>query len=179
MSFDVEAATAAYIDGLGEEALAQAAAYTTGNQWLMLWGLLISAVVTLIIIRTSLLTKTADKLSKRGLVIRVFSISAVYLVVSELLEMPWSIFTGWWRETEYGRTSQPLMDFLGQGLLALVISVLLFGIFLVAIYAFIQKAKKLWWLWSGAFSGVFVAFLMVVGPTYIAPLFNDLSLIHI
>ena len=173
MSFDVEAATAAYIDGLGEEALAQAAAYTTGNQWLMLWGLLISAIVTLIIIRTGLLTKTADKLSKRGFVIRVFGISAVYLVVSEVLEMPWSIFSGWWRETEYGRTSQPLMDFLGQGLLALVISVLLFGIFLVAIYAFIQKAKKLWWLWGGAFSGLFVAFLMVVGPTYIAPLFND------
>jgi hypothetical protein len=173
MSFDVEAATAAYIDGLGEEALAQAAAYTTGNQWLMLWGLLISAIVTLIIIRTGLLTKTADTLSKRGLVIRVFGISAVYLVVSEMLEMPWSIFSGWWRETEYGRTSQPLMDFLGQGLLALAISVLLFGIFLVAIYAFIQKAKKLWWLWGGAFSGVFVAFLMVVGPTYIAPLFND------
>ena len=56
--------------------------------------------------------------------------------------MPWSIFSGWWRETEYGRTSQPLMDFLGQGLLALAVSVLLFGIFLVAIYAFIQKAKK-------------------------------------
>jgi len=173
MSLDVEAATAAYIDGLGEEALAQAAAYTTGNQWLMLWGLLISAIVTLIIIRTGLLTKTADKLSKRGFVIRVFSISAVYLVVSELLEMPWSVFAGWWRETEYGRTSQPLMDFLGQGLLALAISMLLFGIFLVAIYAFIQKAKKLWWLWGGAFSGLFVAFLMVVGPTYIAPLFND------
>jgi len=173
MSLDVEAATAAYIDGLGEEALAQAAAYTTGNQWLMLWGLLISAIVTLIIIRTGLLTKTADTLSKRGFVIRVFSISAVYLVVSELLEMPWSIFSGWWRETQYGRTSQPLMDFLGQGLLALAISVLLFGIFLVAIYAFIQKAKNLWWLWGGAFSGLFVAFLMVVGPTYIAPLFND------
>ena len=173
MSFDVEAATAAYIDGLGEHALAQAAAYTTGNQWLVLWGLLISAIVTLIIIRTGLLTKTADKLSKRGFVIRVFGISAVYLVVSELLEMPWSIFSGWWRETQYGRTSQPLMDFLGQGLLALAISVLLFGIFLVAIYAFIQKAKKLWWLWGGAFSGLFVAFLMVVGPTYIAPLFND------
>ena len=30
MSFDVEAATAVYIDDLGEEALAQAAAYTTG-----------------------------------------------------------------------------------------------------------------------------------------------------
>ena len=173
MSFDVEAATAAYIDGLGEEALAQAAAYTTGNQWLMLWGLLISAMVTLIIIRTGWLTKTDDKLSKRGFIIRVFSISAVYLVVSEVLEMPWSVFAGWWRETEYGRTSQPLMDFLSQGLLALAISALLFSFFMVAIYAFIQKAKKLWWLWGGTFSGVCVAVLMVVGPTYIAPLFND------
>jgi len=173
MSFDVEAATAAYIDGLGEEALAQAAAYTTGNQWLMLWGLLISAMVTLIIIRTGWLTKTDDKLSKRGFIIRVFSISAVYLVVSEVLEMPWSVFSGWWRETEYGRTSQPLMDFLSQGLLALAISALLFSFFMVAIYAFIQKAKRLWWLWGGTFSGVCVAVLMVVGPTYIAPLFND------
>ena len=173
MSFDVEAATAAYIDGLGEEALAQAAAYTTGNQWLMLWGLLISAMVTLIIIRTGWLTKTDDKLSKRGFIIRVFSISAVYLVVSGVLEMPWSVFSGWWRETEYGRTSQPLMDFLGQGLLALAISALLFSFFMVAIYAFIQKAKRLWWLWGGTFSGVCVAVLLVVGPTYIAPLFND------
>ncbi len=173
MSFDVEAATAAYIDGLGEEALAQAAAYTTGNQWLMVWGLLISAMVTLIIIRTGWLTKTDDKLSKRGFIIRVFSISAVYLVVSEVLEMPWSVFSGWWRETEYGRTSQPLMDFLSQGLLALAISALLFSLFMVAIYAFIQKAKRLWWLWGGTFSGVCVAVLMVVGPTYIAPLFND------
>ena len=173
MSFDVEAATAAYIDGLGEEALAQAAAYTTGNQWLMLWGLLISAMVTLIIIRTGWLTKTDDKLSKRGFIIRVFSISAVYLVVCEVLETPWSVFAGWWRETEYGRTSQPLMDFLSQGLLALAISALLFGLFMVAIYAFIQKAKRLWWLWGGTFSGVCVAVLMVVGPTYIAPLFND------
>ena len=45
MSFDVEAATTAYIDGLGEEALAQAAAYTTGNQWLMLWGLLVLSLI--------------------------------------------------------------------------------------------------------------------------------------
>lgn len=173
MSFDIEAATDAYIDGLGEEALAQAAAYTTGNQWLMLWSLLVTAIVTLIIIRTGILTKVADKLRNRGFVVRVFCVSAIYLVVSTLLELPWSIFTGWWRETQYGRTSQPLMDFLGQGLLAMLISALLAGIFFVAIYAFIQKTKKHWWLWGGGFTGVFVAGLLIIGPTYIAPLFND------
>ena len=66
MSFDIEAATDAYIDGLGEEALAQAAAYTTGNHWLMLGSLLVTAIVTLIIIRTGILTKVADKLRGHG-----------------------------------------------------------------------------------------------------------------
>ena len=32
MAFDAELATKAYIDSLGAEALAEAAAYTTGNQ---------------------------------------------------------------------------------------------------------------------------------------------------
>jgi STE24 endopeptidase len=173
MSFDIEAATAAYIDGLGEEALAQAAAYTTGNHWLILWNLLVTAVIALIIIRTGILTKAADKLRNRSFAVRVFCVSAIYLTVSALLELPWSILTGWWRETQYGRTSQPLIDFLGQGLLALAISTLLAGIFLVAIYAFIQKTKKRWWLWGGGFAGVFFACLLVIGPTYIAPLFND------
>ena len=173
MSFDVEAATAAYIDGLGEGTLAQAAAYTTGNQWLILWNLLVTAVITLIIIRTGILTKAADKLRNRSFSARVFCVSAIYLTVSTLLELPWSIFTGWWRETQYGRTDQPLTDFLEQGLLALLISTLLASIFFVAIYAFIQKTKKRWWLWGGGFTGVFVACLLVIGPTYIAPLFND------
>jgi len=36
MTFDPEAATRAYIDSLGAEALAKAAAYTAGNHWLLL-----------------------------------------------------------------------------------------------------------------------------------------------
>ena len=46
MNFNAELATQAYIDGLGEEALAQASAYTSGNQWLMLWSLLVAIVST-------------------------------------------------------------------------------------------------------------------------------------
>jgi hypothetical protein len=37
MAFDAVSATNAYIDSLGTEALAQAAAYTAGNHWLILW----------------------------------------------------------------------------------------------------------------------------------------------
>ena len=37
MKSEAQAATAAYIDGLGQEALAKAANYTNGN-WLTPWG---------------------------------------------------------------------------------------------------------------------------------------------
>ena len=50
--FDPEIATSAYIDALGTDALARSAAYTTGNHWLLLMGLLVGAAVTLIIVRT-------------------------------------------------------------------------------------------------------------------------------
>ena len=48
---NVEAATARYIDSLGVENLERAANYTVGNHWHLLWGLLVSALVTWLIVR--------------------------------------------------------------------------------------------------------------------------------
>lgn len=52
MAFDAVSATNAYIDSLGTEALAQAAAYTAGNHWLILWSLLATVVSTSLIVRS-------------------------------------------------------------------------------------------------------------------------------
>ena len=43
MTFDIQSATDNYINALGPEALAKAAAYTSGSHWIMLWGFLISS----------------------------------------------------------------------------------------------------------------------------------------
>ena len=43
-----------------------------------------------------------------------FLVSLVYLVLASLLTLPWTIYSDWWREKGYGRTSQPLGDFLGR-----------------------------------------------------------------
>lgn len=66
MSFDPEAATRAYIDSLGAEALAKAASYTAGNHWLLLWGLVVAGVVTWLIVRWGILDRVAARLSRRG-----------------------------------------------------------------------------------------------------------------
>jgi hypothetical protein len=52
MNIDPVAATAAYIDGLGAEALARAAAYTSGNQVLLFAGLLVTAATAWLVVRS-------------------------------------------------------------------------------------------------------------------------------
>jgi STE24 endopeptidase len=173
MSFDPQAATAAYIDSLGADALAKAAAYTAGNHWLLLWNLLVTAIITWVIVRTGLLDRINAKLAKRGRNVKTWVVAAVYIVVSGLISLPWTIYTDWWRERSYGRTSQPLVDYLGQGVLSLVIAAVLVALFFVGVYALIRRAGKFWWVWSGGLTAFALSLFLLAGPVFIEPLFND------
>ena len=173
MEFNPEAATRAYIDSLGPEQLAKAAAYTAGNHWLLLWGLVVSAIVTWIIVRAGLLDRVAARFAGRGPNLRAFLVSAVFLLVSTLITLPWSLYEGWWRERGYGRTSQPLGDYLGQDAIGTALTVLIGALFLTGVYALIRRTGKRWWLWSGALTAAAASFLLLLSPILIEPLFND------
>ncbi len=172
MSFDVQAATDNYINALGPEALAKAAAYTSGSHWTMLWGFLISTAVAWLVIKSQVLDKIEGKLSHRSLWFRSFAISAAYLVLSSLLVLPWTLYADWWREVAYGKTNQPLSDFLSQGFVMLIISSLFGGLFLSGIYFCIRRLGTYWWAWSGGVAAVAVTSMMLIGPIWIEPLFN-------
>ncbi|MFM8822064.1 MAG: M48 family metalloprotease [Limnohabitans sp.] len=172
MSFDVQAATDNYINALGPEALAKAAAYTSGSHWTLLWGFLISTAVAWLVIKLQVLDKIEGKLSHKSLWFRSFVISGAYLFLSSLLVLPWTLYADWWRELAYGKTSQPLSDFLGQGSISLLISSLLGGLFLSGVYFFIRRLGPYWWAWSGGLTAVAITSMMLIGPVWIEPLFN-------
>ncbi len=173
MSFDPVSATARYIDDLGPDLLAKAAAYTTGNHWILLWGLACSVIVAWILVRTRVLEKLRERLSRRGWFLRTLPVCMAYLLLAALLSLPWTLYTDWWRESRYGRTSQPLGDFLSQGAIGLVISTLIGGLFLSLVYLLMRKAGRLWWLWAGGLTTVFITTMLLLGPVFIEPLFND------
>lgn len=173
MSIDPAADTARYIDSLGVPALEKAAAYTVGNHWLILWGLVVSALVAWIVVRSGLLERIDERLSRRGPSLRTFIVALAFFVVASLLSAPWDLYSEWWREREYGRTSQPLSDVLGQGALDLVISSLVMAVFFVGVYALIRRTGRRWWLWSGGLTAVAVAVLVLLAPVLLEPLFND------
>jgi STE24 endopeptidase len=173
MPFDPQAATAAYIDSLGADALAKAAAYTAGNHWLLLWGLVVSAIFTWVIVRWGILDRLATRLARRGVNLRTFVVAATFFALSSLLTLPWELYADWWRESRYGRSSQPLADYLGQQAIGIVIFALLVGLFFVGIYALIRRAGRRWWIWSGGLTAAALAAFLLAAPVFIEPIFNE------
>jgi STE24 endopeptidase len=170
--FNAEAATQAYIDSLGPEALERAAAYTTGNHWIMLGGLVVGAITAWLIVRIGWLSAIERKFGPRSN-IGVFVIGLVYMLTSAVITLPWTIYSGWWREAQFDRTSQGLGDFLTQSAMGTVISAVIAPVFLVLLYLFIRKARKTWWIWGGGLSAGAISLLMLLAPIYVMPLFNN------
>ena len=173
MTFNPAAETARYIDSLGPAALQKAADYTNASQWMLLWGLLVSALVTWIIVRSRLLEKVSAKLENRSPALRILLIGVTYFLVSAVISLPWGVYEEWIFEKSYGRTSQPLSDFLMQDTIGIVISSVLGGLFFLGIYALMRRAGKRWWLWSGGFAALAISFGLLVSPILIEPVFNE------
>lgn len=173
MAFDVQAATARYVDSLGAAELAKSAAYTAGNHWLLLWGLVVSGLATWLIIRSGLLDRLEARLGRRGIGIRAMLVGGAYLLLSAILTLPWSVYEGWWRERSYGRSSQPFGDFLAQGAIATLVTVVIGSLFLAALYWLINRTGKRWWIWSGGLTAAALATILLLSPIVIEPLFNQ------
>ncbi|MBO9545075.1 M48 family metallopeptidase [Caulobacter sp.] len=173
-SFDPAAATAAYLAQLPPEAHAKAQHYTQGGHWLLLWGFIVSVLVAWIVIRTGVLTRLqngVEKTKPRPFLASLV-VASVYVGFSWALELPWSVYANWWREKQYGLTSQAFGGWLGQNVMATTISVVFTALFLALLYLLIRKARRLWWLWAGGLTAGFIIFGMLIAPIYIEPLFN-------
>jgi len=173
-SFDPAAATAAYLAQLPPEAHVKAQHYTQGGHWLLLWGVIVSIVSAWIIIRTGVLTKVEQGVErKKGRpFLASLAVAAVFVAFSWLLELPWSVYSNWWREKQYGLTSQAFGGWLGENLMSTAISVVFTALFLALLYLLIRRARRLWWLWAGGLTAAFIVFGMLIAPIYIEPLFN-------
>ena len=173
MAFDPAVETARYIDGLGPEALQKAADYTIATHWMLLGGLIVTAIVTWIFVRTGLLERLSAKLQNRGWALRTFLVCTAFVLLSALISLPWGIYEEWGFEKSYGRTSQPLTDFMTQNAIGTALSTVIGGLFFLGVYALIRRTGKKWWLWSGGLAAFAAAGTILLSPVLIEPIFND------
>jgi STE24 endopeptidase len=172
MAFDPQVATARYIDALGPAALQKAHDYTVGKEWMLLWAILVAALVTWLIVRSRLLDGLDARLGERRRNLRAFVVGLVYFLVYAILTLPWSLYADYFRERSYGRTSQPVGDYLGQMALMTVISAVVGALFMMGVYWLIRRTGRRWWMWSGALTAIVLAIVMLLAPILVEPLFN-------
>jgi STE24 endopeptidase len=172
--FDPAAATAAYLAQLPPEAHAKATAYTQGGHWLLLWGFLVSVLVAFLIVRSGVLVGLRRRLERRKSrpVLVSVLVGVVYLLIDSVLSLPWQAYAGWWRQKAYGLTSQAFTGWLTEAAISTLITTVILGLFLAALYALMRKAPRTWWLWAGGLTAVSITALMVLSPIYIEPIFN-------
>jgi len=172
MAFSVDAATARYIDSLGPDALQKAHDYTVGKEWMLLWALVVAAAVTWLIVRSGIFDRIDSKMAERRKNVKALAISFLFFILSAVLTLPWTLYADYFREKSYGRTSQPIADYLGQFALSTFIAALVGALFMTGVYWLIRRTGKRWWIWSGGLTAIAFSFVILLSPVLIEPLFN-------
>ena len=173
-AFDVETATRAWLDTLQGPARAKSDAYFEGGYWLILWGTVVSVLIDGLLLRFGLSARFRD------LGERVFKAKAgvtwvtalCYSLAGTLLTLPWSIYTGFVREKQYDLMNQTFGAWLFDLTKDVGINLLIVPLIVMAIYAVIRRFPRNWWVAATGVIAAFFAFGMLLGPVYIAPLFN-------
>lgn len=173
-AFDPEAATQAYLATLKGAARAKSDAYFEGGYWLLLWGALVSVVADLLILQTGLSARFrdwAERTTKRRF-LQSMLYSVPYILVSTLILVPWTLYSGYFREKQYDLLDQGFGAWAGEQAISLFITLIAFSLIIAVVMAGIRRSPKRWWLWGTGFAAIAMAFLIMISPVFIKPLFN-------
>lgn len=174
-AFDPEAATQAYMATLKGVARAKSDAYFEGGYWLLLWGTIIGIAADLILLRTGLSARFRDwteRVTKRRF-LQSMLYAVPYTLIGSLIVLPWTIYTGYIREKQYGLVNQGFGAWMGEQGIALGVNLVFLAIIIAVVMAGIRRSPRRWWIWGTGFAAAFIAFSVMIAPVLISPLFND------
>jgi STE24 endopeptidase len=172
--FDVDSATQAYLALLTPEQRARSDAYFEGKYWLGLWGLLYSLAVlfALLALRWSARLRDWAQRATTKRWVQTLLYGLLFTPLVWLLSLPFSAYTGFVREHDYGLSNQSFGAWLWDDLKGMLLSAVLFAIVVVAVYGFVRRSGGRWWVRATAFTFVFMLFLFMITPVFVNPLLN-------
>jgi len=107
---------------------------------------------------------------------RFYPTLVIYLALLSLLlfvvQLPLSYYVGYAREHAFGLSTQQLSKWAGDQIKGFGVSLVVGALVLWVPYLLLAHSPTRWWLWSGALSLPFFGLVLLIAPTFIAPLFN-------
>ena len=171
---DPVAATEAFMNRLQGEARAKSDGYFEGGYWLLLWNLLYGLVVAWLLLSSRLSVRIRDFAERRThrKMPQTLIYALAYIPLVALLSLPMTIYEGFYREHQYGLSNLTFMAWLGETGISLGVDIVVTGIAITGLYAFLRRLPQTWWAWGTIAGGGFIVLLIMAGPVFISPLFN-------
>ena len=173
-AFDVKAATDAYLAKVPPDKKARSDAYFEGGYWLILWDFLLSAGILLLLLESGLSARMRDLAEK--ITVRKPLQTVLYflqfLLLTSILGFPLAVYEGYYREHLYGLATQTFGPWFREQLIGLALSMVFGSLLVTALLGVVRRLGRNWWIWGAAISVVFAAFIFLIAPVFIAPLFN-------
>ena len=97
---------------------------------------------------------------------------AEFSVLTAVASFPWSYYEGFYREHIYNQSHQAFGGWMRDQLVSDAVGLVFGGVAVATLYIAVRRLPNSWHVWGGV---IVVAFLVVgsmLGPVYIAPLFN-------
>jgi len=172
--FDVNAAVEAYLAKMPPAERAKSNAYFEGGYWLTLWDFLSTVFVMWLLLRfrwSAAMRDLAAKITRfRTLQTALYWIQ--FMIVTSVLTFPLTVYEGYFREHKYDLLNQTFGPWMRDQLVGLAVGVVLGAILIVPLFGLVRRLGKNWWVWGATFMVLFFAFVSLIAPVYIAPLFN-------
>jgi STE24 endopeptidase len=173
-NFDVEQATRAWVDTLTPEQRAKSDAYFEGGYVLELVSFIYGLGVAALFLLTPLSRRmrgVAERFSKPQY-FRSVIYGAQYVLLTALVTFPLTYYEGFYREHAYGMANNSFGSWLGDEGKSLGVDLVFGSMFIGVLYLIFRKAPRTWWVWGTGASLVFIAFAVMIGPVFFAPMFN-------
>jgi len=174
-AFDVNAAVEAYFAKMPPARRAASNAYFEGGYWMQFWDFLSTVFVMWLLLRfrwSARMRDLAERITRfRPLQTAFYWIQ--FILVLSVLTFPLTVYEGYFREHKYNLLNQTFGPWMRDQLVGLAVGVFLGAILIVPLFGLVRRLGRTWWVWGAVLMVVFFAFVSLIAPVYIAPLFNQ------
>jgi STE24 endopeptidase len=171
---DVNAAVETYLAKMSPAQRARSNAYFEGGYWLSLWDFLTIAVVMWLLLQfgwSARMRNLSERITRfRPLQTALYWVQ--FILVTSVLMFPLTAYEGYFREHKYGLLNQTFGSWMKDQIVGLAVSLVLGAILVVPLFGLVRKLGRSWWVAGAVLMIVFLAFVSLIAPVYISPLFN-------
>jgi STE24 endopeptidase len=179
-TFNVEKESRAYLDRIPRDKKAQSDVYFEGGYWLQLWAFLYGAAIAALLVQGRISARMRDLAQRltRFKPLQTGLYAVQYIIVTAILSFPLSLYSDFLREHQYGLSNQDFGGWLGDWAKGLLVSLILGSLVMMALFGIVRRLQRTWHIWGALVTLAFLVFTIVIGPVYIAPLFNKYTILN-